>query len=242
MKCEICGLKDAVIHIRQIQKDLVHELHICEECAQEKGLIREEESELPIANLLSGLLEGKDMTGAGEVKESCPSCGLKASEFRKQGKLGCAECFQAFEKDVKAIVSQMAARPRHRGGFPARLPNRPQAPWPPTACGKSCGPPWSARITSWPPGCATGSGRRTPMFDFTGLADMKGWMRAAGEGVGAGISTESPGGVVISSRVRLARNLRQYPFPAAARRRRRRNIGTKSWRRFADCRTRKILR
>ena len=51
------------------------------------------------------------------------------------------------------------------------------------------------------------------MFDFTGLADMKGWMRAAAEGVGAGVSTESPGGVVISSRVRLARNLRQYPFP-----------------------------
>ncbi|MGO9412051.1 MAG: UvrB/UvrC motif-containing protein [Spirochaetia bacterium] len=118
MKCEICGLKDAVIHIRQIQKDLVHELHICEECAQEKGLIREEESELPIANLLSGLLEGKDMTGAGDVKEACPRCGMKASEFRKQGKLGCAECFSAFQKDVKAIVSQMAARPHHAGRLP----------------------------------------------------------------------------------------------------------------------------
>jgi protein arginine kinase activator len=118
MKCEICGLKDAVIHIRQIQKDLVHELHICEECAQEKGLIREEESELPIANLLSGLLEGRDMTGAGEVKEVCPRCGMKASEFRKQGKLGCAECFSAFHKDVKAIVTQMAARPHHAGRLP----------------------------------------------------------------------------------------------------------------------------
>ena len=121
MKCEICGLKDAVIHIRQIQKDLVHELHICEECAQEKGLIREEESELPIANLLSGLLEGKDVTGAAEVKDVCPKCGLKVSEFRKQGKLGCPECFQAFEKDVRAIVSQMAARPRHTGKLPRTL-------------------------------------------------------------------------------------------------------------------------
>ena len=121
MKCEICGLKDAVIHIRQIQKDLVHELHICEECAQEKGLIREEDSELPIANLLSGLLEGKDVTGAAEVKDVCPKCGLKVSEFRKQGKLGCPECFQAFEKDVRAIVSQMAARPRHTGKLPRTL-------------------------------------------------------------------------------------------------------------------------
>jgi protein arginine kinase activator len=118
MKCEICGLKDAVIHIRQIQKDLVHELHICEECAQEKGLMREEDSELPIANLLSGLLEGKDLTGAAEVKEACTHCGMKASEFRKQGKLGCPECVHAFEKDVRAIVSQMAARPRHTGKAP----------------------------------------------------------------------------------------------------------------------------
>jgi protein arginine kinase activator len=121
MKCEICGLKDAVIHIRQIQKDLVHELHICEECAQEKGLIREEDSELPIANLLSGLLEGKDVTGASDVKDVCPKCGLKVSEFRKQGKLGCPECFLAFEKDVRAIVSQMAARPRHTGKLPHTL-------------------------------------------------------------------------------------------------------------------------
>ena len=51
------------------------------------------------------------------------------------------------------------------------------------------------------------------MFDFTGLSDMKGWMRAPEEGPGAGVSTESPGGIVISSRVRLSRNLAAYPFP-----------------------------
>ncbi|HUI71347.1 MAG TPA: hypothetical protein VL354_12585 [Spirochaetia bacterium] len=51
------------------------------------------------------------------------------------------------------------------------------------------------------------------MFDFTGLADMRGWMRLQPDGIGAGVSTESPGGVVISSRVRLARNLAAYPFP-----------------------------
>jgi protein arginine kinase activator len=121
MKCEICGLKDAVIHIRQIQKDLVHELHVCEECAQEKGLTREEDSELPIANLLSGLLEGKDISGGNEGKEVCPTCGMKASEFRKQGKLGCRDCVTAFERDVRAIVSQMAARPRHTGKLPRTL-------------------------------------------------------------------------------------------------------------------------
>ncbi len=47
------------------------------------------------------------------------------------------------------------------------------------------------------------------MFEFTGLADMKGWMRAS-EPVDAGDVT---GSVVISSRVRLSRNLSAYPYP-----------------------------
>ena len=47
------------------------------------------------------------------------------------------------------------------------------------------------------------------MFEFTGLADMKGWMRtpAAESAPGAADSA------VISSRVRLARNLDAYPYP-----------------------------
>lgn len=120
MKCEICGLKDAVIHIRQIQKESVHELHICEECAREKGLIREEETELPVTNLLAGLIDGAEVPGAAEkAAVSCPRCGTRLAEFRKSGRFGCATCFQVFESDLRAIVSQMAARPRHAGKLPA---------------------------------------------------------------------------------------------------------------------------
>ncbi len=120
MKCEICGLRDAVIHIRQIQKSHSQELHICEECAQEKGLLREEESELSISNLLSGLIEGKETTGGEETPEACPRCGMKASEFRKRGRLGCAECFTAFQREVRSMLSQMAGRTHHTGKLPRR--------------------------------------------------------------------------------------------------------------------------
>lgn len=50
------------------------------------------------------------------------------------------------------------------------------------------------------------------MFDFTGLADMKGWMRNPTV-EGAGAAADSTGSVVISSRVRLARNLSAYSYP-----------------------------
>ena len=118
MKCEICGLRDAVIHIRQIQKASVNELHICEECAQEKGLIKEEESEISISNLLSGLIDAKDVTGTVEAVESCPKCGMKAADFRKRGKFGCAECFTTFQRDIRSILSQMAGRTHHVGKLP----------------------------------------------------------------------------------------------------------------------------
>lgn len=120
MKCEVCGLKEAVIHIRQIQKEDVHELHICEDCARDKGLIREEDAELPVTNLLAGLLDGPDEEpGAAKPTPACSRCGTKLADFRKTGRVGCAQCFQAFESDLRAILSQMAARPRHTGRLPA---------------------------------------------------------------------------------------------------------------------------
>ena len=50
------------------------------------------------------------------------------------------------------------------------------------------------------------------MFEFTGLADMKGWMRLA-PAVEETPSADGAGSVVISSRVRLSRNLDAFPYP-----------------------------
>jgi protein arginine kinase len=44
------------------------------------------------------------------------------------------------------------------------------------------------------------------MFEFTGLADMTGWMREPA-------ASDPAGSVVISSRLRLSRNLSAFPFP-----------------------------
>ncbi len=51
------------------------------------------------------------------------------------------------------------------------------------------------------------------MFEFTGLADMKGWMRASAVDEPAAEPAPATGAVVISSRLRLSRNLAAYPYP-----------------------------
>jgi protein arginine kinase activator len=123
MKCDACGLRDALIHVRQLQKNGFQELHLCEECAQERGFIREEDSEISAGDLLAGLLDGTTPTGTAPAPAACPSCGLAVAEFRKRGRAGCAACYEAFGDDVKRILSQMAPRPRHAG----KLPREPQA-------------------------------------------------------------------------------------------------------------------
>lgn len=124
MKCDACSLRDALIHVRQMQKNGFQELHLCEECAQERGFIREEESEISAGDLLSGLLDGASGAGGTPAPANCPSCGLAVAEFRKRGRAGCATCYEAFAADVKRILSQMAPRPRHAG----KLPREPKGP------------------------------------------------------------------------------------------------------------------
>jgi protein arginine kinase activator len=118
MKCDACGLRDALIHVRQMQKNGLQELHLCEECAQERGFIREEDSEMSVGDLLAGLLEGAASPSGADAPASCPRCGLAAAEFRKRGRAGCADCYEAFSADVRRILAQMAPRPRHAGKLP----------------------------------------------------------------------------------------------------------------------------
>lgn len=118
MKCDACGLRDALIHVRQMQKNGVQELHLCEECAQERGYLREEDAEVSAGDLLAGLLDGTGAPEGSPPPAACPRCGLAVSEFRKRGRAGCADCYEAFGADVRRILSQMAPRPRHTGKLP----------------------------------------------------------------------------------------------------------------------------
>ncbi|OHD73960.1 MAG: hypothetical protein A2177_14840 [Spirochaetes bacterium RBG_13_68_11] len=121
MKCDACGLRDALIHVRQMQKNGFQELHLCEECAQERGYIREEDAEISVGDLLAGLIGGTQAQDGVPSPAACPRCGLGTAEFRKRGRAGCADCYEAFDADLRRILSQMAPRPHHAGKLPREL-------------------------------------------------------------------------------------------------------------------------
>ncbi len=122
MKCEICGIREAVIHIEQIIGYEKVELHICEECARERGITTSgDKIEFSISNLIMGLVDVKDVHPRKSTRKVCPNCGTSFENFKKTGKLGCTECYVTFEREIRSILRKMYGKTQHVGKFPKQL-------------------------------------------------------------------------------------------------------------------------
>ncbi len=122
MKCDICGDNDAVIHVKQIMGNDVKELHLCTSCAGEKGISGEEDIiELSLSQLLTGLIDITDKISEKTDSEVCRNCGTNIKDFRKNGTVGCPECYNVFIKDVENYLQNTAGNFRHTGKLPEKV-------------------------------------------------------------------------------------------------------------------------
>lgn len=121
MKCDNCGGGDAVIHIRQIIGSDVKDLHICQKCAAEKGILGTgEDMELSLPDILNGLVE--DLPGKETAEpEKCPSCGLKREDVDREGRIGCPECINVFHRELRKAVKKRGLKMFHPGKLPQGL-------------------------------------------------------------------------------------------------------------------------
>lgn len=120
MKCHRCP-KVATLHITEIAKGAAHELHLCEECAQQYLNSTPEEAESGGALIKAGS-EGEDQLDELD-KLVCPTCKLTFRDFRSQGRLGCAHCYIAFRDELLPLLENIHGETQHCGKFPKRTPN-----------------------------------------------------------------------------------------------------------------------
>ena len=97
------------------------ELHLCESCANQKGA--QVESHFGLSDLLAGLADfGKTQEPNEEIStKACPSCGMTYEDFRKVGRLGCAECYPTFKRSLGSLLKRIHGSPIHVGKSPIRL-------------------------------------------------------------------------------------------------------------------------
>jgi len=121
MVCNICGKSQATVHLTEIIDEQITELHLCEECAQKKGA--QMESHFGLSDLLAGLADlgtqfNKTKT---EPKLKCPKCGLTYEDFKKVGRLGCGECYNAFKEALVPLLKRIHGSTQHCGKSPKKI-------------------------------------------------------------------------------------------------------------------------
>lgn len=130
MECQECHQRTATLHYTQVINGNKTEVHICEQCAKEKGYISYDEDNYSLHNLLSGLFnfesspltENQSTTYEPKKKFVCDQCGMSYDEFKRVGKFGCAECYKTFDERLNPIFRRVhSGNTKHEGKVPKRI-------------------------------------------------------------------------------------------------------------------------
>lgn len=117
MLCDICKQNVATVHLTQMVEGKTKKVDLCEGCSKAKGV--DDPTGFSLADLLLGLGAAQEMEQAmasGEAK--CPNCGFTQADFKKAGRLGCAECYQAFAEGLENLLRTMHKGTKHIGKVP----------------------------------------------------------------------------------------------------------------------------
>src|SRR5436309_13951772 len=97
MLCDNCKERDAIINLTQVEHDSKVTLHLCEQCAQQKGVeTGGAVLKSPLGNFLGAVVKGGG-GGAGALVHAagdalrCPGFGRLLRRFRDSGRRGCAQ-------------------------------------------------------------------------------------------------------------------------------------------------------
>ncbi len=115
MLCDICHKNAATVHITELVNDKMMEMHLCEQCAQAKGISLPED--FPLADFLAGLTDF-ELTKAKKPTLRCSHCGLDYEDFKRIGRLGCPHCYENFKESLTPLLKRIQGGEQHVGKFP----------------------------------------------------------------------------------------------------------------------------
>ena len=119
MVCNVCGQNEATIHLTEVLNNQMVEVHLCESCAEQKGT--DFKVHFDFNKLLASLGDfDVELKSEGASKTVCKNCGMSYEEFGRTGRLGCANCYQAFEKLLLPLIKRVQRDVRHVGKIPAQ--------------------------------------------------------------------------------------------------------------------------
>jgi len=130
MLCQQCQKRNASVHFTQIINSSKTELYLCEQCANQKG--HEGVGSLfSINDFFSGCIgfDGSTPCVTSPSKQlTCEKCGMSIAEFIKTGKLGCNDCYEAFDARMEPLLKRLHGNFEHHGKTPAKISKSTKSP------------------------------------------------------------------------------------------------------------------
>ena len=123
MMCESCQKKSAVVHLTDVSNNQKKEIHLCEDCAKEKGVtIKSHMNKDPnFPEFLTQLVESQTESVDEDKDIRCPKCGITYRKFRSTGKFGCPNDYVVFRKGLLNLLEKIHQKVQHVGKIPSRV-------------------------------------------------------------------------------------------------------------------------
>ncbi len=118
MQCQICGKREATVHYTEMKDDKVEQLHMCEECARERGFGSGDKADFSLSDLLGSMAEEDLPPDSSGGTLRCSRCGTTYAQFRSSGRLGCPDCFQAFRAPLIPLLRRVHGSDEYMGKIP----------------------------------------------------------------------------------------------------------------------------
>jgi protein arginine kinase activator len=117
MVCDVCKERDAAVHLTTIEDNAVHQLHLCEKCAAERGVETPSAApKHPLGEFLHDVQQQVALTGLTASESArCPFCNTTMADFRTTGRWGCARCYTNFEAGIRELLRRVQGNHRHVG-------------------------------------------------------------------------------------------------------------------------------
>ncbi len=130
MVCQFCKTREATIHVTNVEgsaegSSKVRAIHICAQCAENRGLDEIKKSNFQMTDFVAGLFDSAFAAAEkGTAPGCCPNCGTSYSAFQDMGRLGCSQCYEFFQEQLMPLLRSIHGETRHTGKAPRRLGRR----------------------------------------------------------------------------------------------------------------------
>jgi len=120
MLCDECKQNQATVKVIVVIDGTRIERHLCATCMAQQKIQLQAQAE-GLRGMLSAIWRDTGKTSAKRLDLTCSRCGTTYDAFAKTTRLGCAQCYQDFQKQLHPLFLQLHGRARHVGRIPQRV-------------------------------------------------------------------------------------------------------------------------